>query len=122
MPCLIFHVWRAASSSKTDCVRVWMSIDTLPPKGGHAGANGCRVSAGIRTSPKSLHFGQIEIERLGDVAQRVIVLVGDRIETRHCAHFAEWKVLDAVESLPDFFLHVVGKGLAVEHRVVPDRR
>src|SRR6478672_8496154 len=121
MTCLTFHAWRAASSLKTDWVRVWTSIDTLSPEGGHARGNGCRIAPASRIA-RSLHFGQIEIERLRDIAQRVVVFVGDRIEARHRAHLAEGEILHAVERLADLLLHVLRQCLAIEHRIIPDRR
>src|SRR2546430_331126 len=107
MTCLIFHVWRAASSSKTDCVRVWMSVDTVPP-GAVSYETGCRIGpASGKHTAILFHLGQIKIERLRNVTQRVIVFVGNRIEARHRAHLAEGKVLHAVESFADLLLQVI---------------
>src|SRR3954447_15780878 len=62
---------------------------------------------------RSLHLGEIEVERFCDVAQRVVVLVGDRIEACDRPHLAEREILHAVKRFANLLLHVLRQRLAV---------
>src|SRR5688572_25713671 len=78
--------------------------------------------AGSTAAIALLHLAQVELQRRGDLADRVVVLVRGRIEARHRAHLAEGEVLHAEERLTDALLHVLGQVLAIKQRVVRDRR
>src|SRR6185503_2387858 len=53
------------------------------------------------------HFPQVELQRRSDFADRVVVLVGCRVEARDGSHLAERKVLHAEERVADLLLQVL---------------